>query len=158
MLSNNLYPCLYLGKNNQAEIELLEIDNITNTEEEWEKFENEYFTIRSQIQELINTEKLANGTGLNVSFCTWQSHHAYETDAYFPFWLRWKHSGMVVILWLFSWYGAWRWFALNSTKIILLTLYLSGPALDLTRSIPISDGNCVVVLEYRYDNKSLIVI
>lgn len=58
----------------QAEIELLETDVISSTEEEREKFENEYFTVRSQKQELINTEKLSRETESNASFNSTHSH------------------------------------------------------------------------------------
>jgi len=43
-------------------------------EAERERFENEYFTIRSQIQELINTEKLTSVTGPNASFSSYRPH------------------------------------------------------------------------------------
>lgn len=58
----------------QAEIELIETDDISSSEAERERFENEYFTIRSQIQELINTEKLASVTGPNASFSSYRPH------------------------------------------------------------------------------------
>lgn len=58
----------------QVEIELLEIDDISASEEERERFENEYLAIRSQIQELITAEKLANTTEMNASLNTCHSH------------------------------------------------------------------------------------
>jgi len=42
----------------QAEIELLEIDDISSSEAERERFENEYFTIRSQFWIDSNTDMI----------------------------------------------------------------------------------------------------
>lgn len=41
----------------QCQIELIDIDNAAETDKEREEFENDYFAIRSEMQELINAEK-----------------------------------------------------------------------------------------------------
>jgi len=41
----------------QCQIELIDIDNAEEVEKERKDFENEYFAIRSEMQELINAEK-----------------------------------------------------------------------------------------------------
>ncbi|XP_015373223.1 PREDICTED: uncharacterized protein LOC107168352 [Diuraphis noxia] len=54
----------------QSQIELLMSDDTDEAEAERDKFENDYFSIRSQIQELINQEKSHSTTGLAHSSFT----------------------------------------------------------------------------------------
>jgi hypothetical protein len=59
----------------QSQIELL-VDEEEESELERETFENEYFAIRSQIQELISLEKPHNSTAVNASFPAMNIHRA----------------------------------------------------------------------------------
>jgi len=143
----------------QAEIELLEIDDISNSEEEREKFENEYFATRSQIQELINIEKLSSGTEPNASFNSSHLHRAQLAPISLP-----GFDGNIQ-----EWSSFFDIFRAmvheddsysTAQKLYYLRSCLSGSALDLVRSIPISDGNYTVVLDrlkHRYDNKGLVI-
>ncbi|CAI6343037.1 unnamed protein product [Macrosiphum euphorbiae] len=143
----------------QAEIELLEIDDISGSEAERERFENEYFTIRSQIQELINTEKLTSVTGPNASFNSYRPHRTQLAPISLP-----SFDGNIQ-----EWSSFFDIFRAmvheedsftTAQKLYHLRSCLLGPALDLVRSIPISDGNYAVVLDrlkHRYDNKSLVI-
>lgn len=52
----------------QCEIELIAVDDMEDAEQERERFEADYYNIRSRIQELINAERPTSTTGQNVSF------------------------------------------------------------------------------------------
>jgi len=60
----------------QCQIELLDVDNFEETEQAREAFENDYFSVRSEMQEMINQEKSHNASlsnnSLNVSASQFQ--------------------------------------------------------------------------------------
>jgi hypothetical protein len=49
----------------QTQIELIMVEDLDKEEEERSKFENEFFKIRSTIQEIINTRKMFNSSSHN---------------------------------------------------------------------------------------------
>jgi hypothetical protein len=60
----------------QVQIELLDIENLEGNESEREDFENNYFAIRSEMQDLINAEKSHNSSIQNNSTNTISVHRA----------------------------------------------------------------------------------
>lgn len=144
----------------QSEIELLDTDETEAAEEERERFETSYFSLRSKIQELTNAEKLHNTTGQDNSFGSTSIRQRIQLA---PIPLP-KFNGNIQG-WS-SFYDVYRAMVHDddgftpAQKFYYLRSCLSDQALDLVQSIPISDGNYEVVLEKlkrRYDNKSLVI-
>jgi len=144
----------------QAEIELISIDEEAQAEEERATFEQEYFSIRSKIQELINVEKSHNSSTHNSSFLT--GHHTQRTQLP-PVPLP-SFNGNIQD-W-FSFFDIFKAMVHNddsytpAQKFYYLRSCLQGTALDLVQSIPVSDVNYDVVIKrliQRYDNKSLVI-
>ncbi|XP_025192629.1 uncharacterized protein LOC112592689, partial [Melanaphis sacchari] len=126
----------------QTEIELLDIEDISKSDEERETFENEFFTVRSQIHELINNERLMGEAASNASLGNCQGHRTQLAPISLP-----GFDGNI---------QEWSSFY----DIYRAMVHEDSPALDLVRSIPINDSNYTVVLErlqHRYDNKSLVI-
>lgn len=144
----------------QCEIELLATDDTDAAEAEREKFESEYFELRSKIQEMVNADRSHNTTGQNTSFGnTSNKQHMQLAPIPLP-----KFNGDIQG-WS-SFYDVFRAMVHDddsfspAQKFYYLRSCLSEQALDLVQSIPISDGNYEVVLEklkQRYDNESLVI-
>lgn len=144
----------------QSQIELLMFDDMDDAEAERDKFENDYFSIRSHIQEITNLERshLANGLA-HSSFTSTHRQRAQLTPIPLP-----KFSGNIQ-----EWSSFFDIFkAMVHTeegyspaqKFFYLRSCLEGAALDLVRAIPVSDGNYDVIIEQlirRYDNRSLVI-
>jgi len=144
----------------QSEIELLATDEPDVAEEERERFENNYFELRSKIQELINADKLHNTTGQDNSFGNTSIRQRIQLA---PIPLP-KFNGNIQD-WP-SFYDIFKAMVHHdeslspSQKFYYLRSSLTNQALDLVKSIPISDGNYEAViqrLKQRYDNKSLFI-
>jgi len=128
------------------------------TEEDRSNFEQDYFSIRSKIQELINLEKSTSTH--NSTFLT--RHHAQRIHlAPIPF-----PSFNGSIQGWFSFFDIFKSMIHNedvytpAQKFFHLRSCLRGTALDLVQSIPISDVNYDVVIKrliQRYNNKSLVI-
>lgn len=144
----------------QSQIELLMLDDIDEAEAERDKFESDYFAIRSQIQEITNLEKSHAANGLaHSSFAPTHSQRTQLTPIPLP-----KFSGNIQ-----EWSSFFDIFkAMVHTeegyspaqKFFYLRSCLEGAALDLVRAIPVSDGNYAVIIEqliHRYDNRSLVI-
>jgi len=146
----------------QAQIELLMLDenDVNEAEAERDKFETDYFAIRSQIQELINFEKSHTANGLaHSSFAAARSHRTQLAPIPLP-----KFNGNIQE-WP-SFFDIFKALVHNdedyspAQKFFHLRSCLEGAALDLVRSIPISDANYDVIIEqliHRYDNASLVI-
>lgn len=144
----------------QCEIELIAVDDIEDAEQEREKFEADYYNTRSRIQELINAERPTSATGQNVSFGnTSISNRVPLAPIPLP-----KFNGNIQD-WP-SFYDVFKALVHHdeslsaAQKFYYLRSCLSDQALDLVKSIPVSDGNYEAVLQrlkQRYDNKSLII-
>lgn len=144
----------------QSQIELLSVDEDVQAEEDRANFEQDYFSIRSKIQELINLEKSHNTSTHNSTFLT--GHHAQRmqlTPIPLP-----SFNGNIQD-W-FSFFDIFKAMVHNedgytpAQKFFHLRSCLRGTALDLVQSIPISDVNYDVVIKrliQRYDNKSLVI-
>jgi len=144
----------------QSEIELLATDETDVAEEERERFETNYFDLRSKIQELTNAEKLHNTTGQDNSFGNISIRQRIQLA---PIPLP-RFNGNIQD-WP-SFYDIFKAMVHNdeslssAQKFYYLRSSLTNQALDLVKSIPISDGNYEAViqrLKQRYDNKSLII-
>jgi len=145
----------------QSQIELFVSDDTDEAEAERGKFEKDYFSIRSQIQELINQEKIHTTTGLAHSSFT-SAHNIHRTQLA-PIPLP-KFNGNIQ-----DWSSFFDIFKAMvhkeesyslAQKFFYLRSCLEGAALDLVRSIPVSDGNYGVIIEqliHRYDNRSLVI-
>jgi len=144
----------------QTQIELIAVDDIEEAEGERNKFEDLYFMIRSQMQEIINADKALNTTIHNVTQTGGLTGNRtqlapiplptfdgdiQEWSSFFDIFRAMVHEDD-------SYSTAQKFYYLRSC--------LSGPSLDLVRSIPISDGNYSVAVErlkQRYDNRSLVI-
>ncbi|XP_060875898.1 uncharacterized protein LOC132949137 [Metopolophium dirhodum] len=126
----------------QSQIELITIEDTVEAETERNKFEELYFMIRSQMQEIIKADKASNTSVHNASHIFSSSGHRNQlppnTTAIYM-----KEMNIQML----------------RSFIICVRVY-KGQALDLVRSIPINDGNYSVVVErlkQRYDNPSLVI-
>lgn len=144
----------------QTQIELITVDDIEGAEAEREKFETDYFAVRSQIQEIMDHEKVMNTTVHNTSNGTSINLNRTQLAAIpLP-----KFSGDIQD-WA-SFYDIFKAMVHNedgysaAQKFYYLRSCLEGAALDLVRSTPVCDGNYEVViqmLKQRYDNRSLVI-
>jgi len=144
----------------QSQIELIAIDDTVEAETERNNFEELYFMIRSQMQEIIKADKASNTSAHNASQISSSSGHRnqlapiplpsfdgniQEWSSFFDIFRAIVHEG--------NDYS-------DAQKFYYLRSCLQGQALDLVRSIPINDGNYSVVVErhkQRYDNPSLVI-
>ncbi|XP_050435205.1 uncharacterized protein LOC126842321 [Adelges cooleyi] len=144
----------------QCEIELIDSDDTEEAELERDRFESEYFAIRSQIQEIINQEKGLNTTGHNQSYGgTYVPARVQLAPIPLP-----KFDGDIQ-KWS-SFYDVFKAMVHNddaysvAQKFFYLRSCLEGSALDLVRSIPVSDANYETVVRrliQRFDNQSLVI-
>ena len=145
----------------QCQIELIDVDNADEGEEEREAFEVKYFSIRSEMQEIINAEKSYNSSINNTSTNTANTHslrarlapislpsfdgNIQEWESFFDCFKAMVHNDD-------SYPPAQKFSYLRST--------LSGQALGIIKGIPITENNYEVAinkLKQRYDNKSLVI-
>lgn len=130
-------------------------------EEERNSFEIEYFNIRSQIQELVNMEKV-NGSSIahNISNgTTWSSSRSRLAPISLP-----SFNGDIQ-----EWASFFDCFSAlvhnddsysPAQKFHYLRTSLGGQALDMIRAIPMTETNYDTVLERlkrRYGNKGLVI-
>lgn len=54
----------------QTQLELIVVDDFEKEEDEWNKFEFDYFNIRSNIQEIVNAGNSTNSSCHNSTFNT----------------------------------------------------------------------------------------
>jgi len=145
----------------QCQIELLDVDNFEENEQAREAFENDYYAVRSEMQELINQEKSHNSSMSNNSLNTSASHpqqarlppieipkfdsNIQEWNSFFDLYKAMVHNNEHYSL---------------AQKFSYLRLALGGPASDIIKGIPITEVNYEVAmrkLQQRYDNKSLVI-
>lgn len=145
----------------QCEIELLDCNNDEEAEKERETFESEYFSIRSAMQEIINSEKNSHNSSLHNSSVNTivTSHRAALAPISLPQFngniLEWEpfFDCFKVLVHNEDYYSP-------AQKFSYLRSTLSGPALDMIKSIPMSEANYEVAikrLKSRYENKSLVI-
>jgi len=143
----------------QCEIEMISED-AEKEDQEREAFEKDYFDARAQMQEIINGQKQASTVGHNQSFgSSGGVHRSRLAPIPLP-----DFKGNIEN-WE-SFYDVFQALVHNddslspSQKLYYLRSCLSGPALDIISSIPMTDNNYEVVLQrlkQRYDNKSLVI-
>lgn len=145
----------------QCEIELIDADNFAEAEKDREEFENTYFTIRAELQQIINAEKSQNTSINNASSSTTTGHsqgarlspislpsfsgNIQEWESYFDCFKAMVHNDE-------NCPAAQKFSHLRST--------LSGQALDVIKGLPMTKNNYKVAikkLQQRYDNKSLVI-
>ncbi|XP_016657693.1 uncharacterized protein LOC107882968 [Acyrthosiphon pisum] len=144
----------------QSQIELIAIEDTVEAETERKNFEELYFMIRSQMQEMIKADKASNTSVHNASHIFSSSGHwnqlppiplpsfdgnIQEWSSFFDIFHAIVHEG--------NEYS-------DAQKFYYLRSCLQGQALDLVRSIPINDSNYSVVVErlkQRYDNPRLVI-
>ncbi|XP_025407382.1 uncharacterized protein LOC112681329 [Sipha flava] len=144
----------------QCEIELIDLDNPEEAEAERESFEKEYYSIRSEMQEIINLEKSHNSSMQNASIsATIQPPRALLAPISLP-----KFNGNIL-----EWESFFDCFKVlvhhedtysAAQKFSYLRSVLSGQALDVVKGIPMTETNYNVAIKkllHRYDNKSLII-
>lgn len=143
----------------KCEIEMI-TEDAEKEDQEREAFEKDYFDARAQLQEIINGQKQVSTVGHNQSFgSSGSGNRSRLAPIPLPDFKRnienWE---------LF--YDVFQALVHNddslspSQKLYYLQSCLSGPALDIISSIPITDSNYEVVLQQlkqRYDNKSLAI-
>jgi hypothetical protein len=145
----------------QCEIELLDCSNDDEAEREREAFESEYFSIRSAMQEIIDLEKNSHNSSLHNSSVNTivTSHRAALAPISLPQFngniLEWEpfFDCFKVLVHNEDYYSP-------AQKFSYLRSTLSGPALDMIKSIPMSEANYEVAikrLQSRYENKSLVI-
>lgn len=144
----------------QCEIELLDPDSFEEAEQERENFEKEYYSLRSEIQEIINLEKSHNSSLHNVSTSTAISaQRAYLAPIALP-----KFDGDI-LEWE-SFFDCFKALVHNENmyspaqKFSYLRSSLSGQSLDIVKGIPMTEANYAIAikrLQLRYDNKSLVI-
>ncbi|XP_060836335.1 uncharacterized protein LOC132918997 [Rhopalosiphum padi] len=145
----------------QCQIELIDVEGFDDAVKEREVFENAYFSIRSDMQQIINAEKSLNTSMNNSSINTANGHshrvrlppislpsfdgNIQEWESFFDCFKAIVHEDNA--------YPAVQKFSyLRST--------LSGQALDVIKGIPITENNYEVAvrkLQQRYDNKGLVI-
>ncbi|CAI6370378.1 unnamed protein product [Macrosiphum euphorbiae] len=143
----------------QTQLELL-VEEQASEEEERTKFENDYYCIRSQIQEIINTKKCLNSSinNMSVSASTSNSRVRLEPISLPTFtgniqdWQSFYDCFRVMVHEDNGFSSAQRFYYLRS--------HLAGAALDLVKSVPMTDVNYEVALnrlKQRYDNPGLVI-
>lgn len=126
----------------QCEIELIDVDNFEETEQAREAFENDYYAVRSEMQEMINQEKSHNSSLNNNSLNASASHsqqprlppieipkfdgNIQEWNSFFDLYKAMVHDNEHYSL---------------AQKFSYLQLALGGPASDLIKGIPITEVN-----------------
>ncbi|XP_060836320.1 uncharacterized protein LOC132918983 [Rhopalosiphum padi] len=144
----------------QSEIEFINCDDDEKSNLEREAFESDYFSIRSEMQEIINFEKghtsLPHNVSASSSVHTQRARLApislpsFEGDI-----LEWE-----------SFFDCYKAMVHNddsypsAQKFSYLRSTLKGQALDIIKGIPITDANYNVAikrLQQRFDNKSLVI-
>lgn len=143
----------------QSQIELISQD-YDKEEEDRENFESDYFAIRSQIQDTINSKKVPSSSSHELSFSS-QSNKGHVNLA--PVILP-EFSGNIQEWEAFiNIFNAMVHNDLNRSvaeKFFHLRSCLKEEALDLIKSVPITDINYAVVIERlkkRYDNRALTI-
>lgn len=144
----------------QTQLELIVIDDGEKEEEERNKFEFDYFSVRSQIQEIVNAKKNASSSCHNSSF----NMSAGNSRARLPVINLPAFNGDIQ-----DWESFFDCFRAMihddcgftpAQKFYYLRSSISGPALDLIKSVPMTDANYEVAIErlkHRYDNRSLVI-
>lgn len=144
----------------QSQIELIN-ESVEENETEREEFENKYYGLRSQIQDIISAEKehnlSMNNTHQNISFASVQRARLPPVDL--P-----KFDGNIQE-WE-SFYGFYKALVHEDDrypavqKFSYLRSSLSGQALDIVKGIPMTEANYEAALgklKRRYDNRSLVI-
>lgn len=143
----------------QCEIELISEDADEENKERG-NFERDYFELRSDIQEIIGSHKESSTIGHNVSFNASSTGRRLNLV---PIPLP-KFDGNIE-----NWESFYDVFqamvhkeeVLSVTqKMYYLRSCLTGPALDMVSSIPMTDSNYEPLLQrlrQRYDNRSLVI-
>lgn len=144
----------------QSQIELTDVDNTDATELEREAFGNDYFAIRSEMQELINAEKSHNSSIQN-SFTN--STVSVQKVRLAPISLpkfdddiqEWE-----------SYFDCFKAMIHNedsyppSQKFSCLRSALTGAALNIINAVPMTENNYAVAikrLKQRYENRSMVI-
>jgi hypothetical protein len=144
----------------QTQIELITVDDLDKEEDERERFEVEFFRIRSTIQEIINTKNAFNSSAhsstLNMS--------ATQARVQLPSIKLPEFHGNIQD-WE-SYYDCFRSMVhednniATAHKFYYLRASVFGAALDLIKTVPMTDANYEVAmmrLKQRYDNRSLTI-
>jgi len=144
----------------QTQIELIMVEDVDKEEEERSRFENEFFRIRSTIQEIVNTKKMFNSSSHNstLNMSTTQgrvqlppiklpefSGNIQDWEPFFDCFRSMVHEDS-------SFTPAQKFYYLRSC--------VTGAALDLIKAVPMTDANydvAIMQLKQRYDNKSLTI-
>lgn len=143
----------------QTQLELL-VEEQDAEEEERTKFENDYYCIRSLMQEIINTKKNLNSSINNISISASNSNNRVRLE---PIALPTFRGNIQD--WE-SFYDCFRVMVHQDNglsaaqKFYYLRSSLTGAALDLVKSVPMTDANYEVAinrLRQRYDNPSLVI-
>lgn len=142
----------------QSQLELI-TEDAEKEDEERERFETEYFSLRSMIQEIINAAKPQSTNEHNVSSRSAECNRTKLAPIALP-----TFSGDIK-----SWVPFFDVFRVMvhevneyspAQKFMYLRSCLKGPAAELVQAIPISESNYKVVierLEQRYDNPSMVI-
>lgn len=144
----------------QSQIELLH-DNLEDNERERAEFEERYYALKSEMLEIINSERSHNSSinlsnNINGNMSMQRAHlppvslpkfdgHIQEWESFYSYYKAIVHED--------ERYPA-------AQKFSYLRSALSGPALDVVKGIPITESNYGVALEklkQRYDNQSLVI-
>jgi len=143
----------------QTQLELLVAEH-TSEEEERTKFENEYYCIRSQIQEIINTKKSLNSSINNMSVSASTTNNRVRLEPIsLPIFTGNNQDWQ-------SFYDCFRVMVHEDTgfssarRFYYLRSHLTGAALDLVKSLPMTDVNYEVALnrlKQRYDYPGLVI-
>ncbi|XP_050064654.1 uncharacterized protein LOC114132631 [Aphis gossypii] len=145
----------------QTQLELIVVDDLDKEEEERNRFEFDYFNIRSNIQEIVNAKKSVNSSCHNSTFNNMSTGHS---RAQLPIITLPTFGGDIQ-----DWEPFFDCFRAMihddggfspAQKFYYLRSSISGPALDLIKSIPMTDANYEVAIErlkQRYDNRSLVI-
>lgn len=145
----------------QCQIELIDVDGFQEAEQEHEDFEIMYFSVRSEMQEIINVEKNQHSS-LNSS-CGHNNVSSSQRVRLAPIELP-KFDGDIQG-WE-SFFDCYKAMVHNddsypaAQKFSYLRSTLGGQALDIIKGIPITEANYAVAIERllkRYDNKSLVI-
>jgi len=144
----------------QSQIELLSDDTAQETDER-NAFEMEYYSIRSQIQEIVNTQKSQNTSLIsNQSVGAVQNFNRVRLppitlptfDGNIQEWASFFDCFKAMVHNEDTYPAAQKFSYLRST--------LTGAALDVVRAIPMTEANYEVALKrlrQRYENKSMII-
>ncbi|XP_008185105.1 uncharacterized protein LOC103309988 [Acyrthosiphon pisum] len=143
----------------QSQIELIDVDNAAETDKEREEFENDYFAIRSEMQELINAEKSQNSSIQNNTMNSMPMQRARLAPLTIP-----KFDGNIQE-WE-SYFDCFKGMVHNedayppAQKFSYLRSSLSGAALDVIKAIPMTENNYAVAikrLQQRFENRSMVI-